>query len=228
MNKAKSKDRHENSESIKAAAVIGLSIAACTAGLMAVTWFCVTGLQENSEKMRKYKVKEAVVSTPNEYGKLMFNNRETIDDKMPHEHSHNRYLHGRDLELRKLYQAALDEYTLSLGELKADIAQGHTDPDDPRMLAMRYQGMADCHGALGQGDKCIEDLTNAIRVHPKTMYYKARAQVYKVLGRKDLAKADIAAMKRLKAESPVDLRKDMVNGFLYDSELKKNNKDKEK
>jgi tetratricopeptide (TPR) repeat protein len=91
---------------------------------------------------------------------------------------------GASYYKQKSYKKAL-ELLPTTGDVGSDCSDG-----------LYYRGLS--HYALGEYQKALSDLNTAIKSHgfiPK--YYRARADVYKKLGKSELASRDISAAEKL-------------------------------
>ena len=203
--------------------VIVVGLVLLTASLGTVVWFCITGLQENDQKMRQYKVKAGANPMDGEQAveqNILFPNRKEVDEEMPHLLSQRAYERGDALVHAEKYQEAIRAFDQSIELFQKDVARGHSDPDDDNILSFKYKGLATCYYCLKNYNKSLSCLNKAIKLQPNSsMNYYYRSRIYGVLGQTKLAEADSKQSQSVKAHPNKDKPRTVLPGLFksYDS-----------
>jgi tetratricopeptide (TPR) repeat protein len=186
--------------------VVLSSFCLLTFGLVAVTWFVIGGLQENSEKMRKYK------TMPDDIGHgaaILHNNANVVfgdSAAKPEQHPKSSELSKQATTL--LFQGKYKESIATMKEsirlLEDDKGASKMDANYKKVLARRYTILTACYLKMKDGQGALAAANKSLEYRPNSVFVlNRRADAYRLLGEKTLEGEDRVHADTLEHETPV-------------------------
>ena len=180
--------------------IVAASVALVTLATIALVWFFVETLQENSKKMHFYQVQTNMLKKNKDVDEINTGDMlvASFDEK---EKLHSRSLatkeRAEELKNALQFKSAAELFKRCAQQYEKERTKSQPIPDDVRFVAGVHWEAARCFYSARDYRSSLLELNLAIANEPgAAAFYKDRASVFRLLGQEREARADLERMRQ--------------------------------